>query len=115
MNSAASVPGRIGQGDLAQEAVHLKWIDDMYAATYSATGGFPDPRKDEDGIVDGCNCNHPDIKLGVNGKADPGIDSVMYLYFKENCRSSSPFNLQPVKRMRNPEDWFKGSQSIPFS
>lgn len=106
---------RIGQGDLAQEAAHLKWIDDMYAATYSATGGFPDPRKDEDGIVDGCYYNYPDIKLGVNGEADPGIDNAMYLYFKDNYQSSSPFNLQSVKRKWNPEDWFKGSQSIPLS
>ena len=105
----------IGQDNPAERDAHLKWVNDMYTSTYSATGGFPDPRKDEDGVVDGCYYNYPDTALGVNGEADPGIDSAMYLYFKDNYQSSSPFNLQSVKKKWNPEDWFKGLQSIPLS
>ena len=87
----------------------------MYVSTYSATEGFPDPRKDEDGIVDGCYYNYPDTALGVNDEADPRIDNAMYLYFKDNYQSSSPFNLQSVKKKWNPEYWFNGVQSIPLS
>ena len=104
----------VGQDDPAQNAAHVNWINDLHSSVYKAYGGFPDPRNDPDGVVDGCYFNYPDIALGVNGTDSPGIDNAMYLYFKENFQNSTPYNLQDVKNKWNPEDWFKGPQSIPL-
>ncbi|MDJ0628675.1 MAG: BBE domain-containing protein [Rhodobacter sp.] len=103
----------VGRQDPAQTAAHVKWIDTMYTDVYGAYGGFPDPRNDSGGVVDGCYYNYCDNALGVNGQPDPGIDHAMYLYFKENFQER-PQNLQSVKARWNPENWFNGPQSIPI-
>lgn len=102
----------VGADDPVQAQAHLNWIRGLYSDVYAATGGVPDPRRDPDGIVDGCYFNYPDNDLGVNGGSD--IERAMYLYFKENYTSGTPA-LAQVKRAYNPRDWFAGPQSIPLN
>lgn len=104
----------IGEDDPAQAAAHLDWINTMYSYAYSEYGGFPDPRNDPSGTVDGCYYNYPDRDLGVNGVSSPGIDNAMYLYFKDNF-AEAPQNLASIKKRWNPMNWFNGEQSIPIS
>ena len=98
----------VGQDDPVQAKAHIDWINGMYSDVYSAYGGFPDPRRDPTGTVDGCYFNYCDTALGVNGT--PGISNAMYLYFKDNFTP-----LQNIKRKYNPLDWFRSAQSIPLS
>ncbi len=104
----------IGKDDKQLAQGLVGWIDKMYSAVYKDYGGFPDPRKDPNGVVDGCYFNYPDICLGVNGESSPGIENAMYLYFLENYDTGpAERNLSSIKSNWNPHNWFASAQSIP--
>lgn len=106
----------VGGGDQgryeAQQRAHLDWLRGLYADTYAAYGGVPDPRMDPDGVVDGCYYNYPDSDLGTH--ADGRIEEALTLYFLDNYRAN-PRNLVAVKRRWDPANVFHHAQSIPAS
>ncbi len=100
--------GPVGDSDPAQAAAHVGWVNAMYTDVYAPYGGFPDPRQDPTGTVDGCYFNYCDSDLGTNDGSGPGIDHALSLYFKDNAP-----RLAAVKAEWNPENWFRSAQSIP--
>lgn len=77
--------------DPAEDAVHLRWIRELYRAMYGERGPWPD------GTFDGCFVNYPDVDL----KGWP------YLYYKEGYA-----RLRRVKALLDPLDVFHHRQSI---
>lgn len=88
----------------------VNWMNAAYKDIYSNTGGFPNPSQDSSDTVDGCYYNYPDSEL-VN--AAGGLETAMYLYFKENYRQNST-NLSQIKKDWDPGNFFNHPQSIPL-
>lgn len=109
-NNASPVGGGDSGRYGAQQQAHLNWIRGMYADTYAASGGVPDPERDPNGIVDGCYYNYPDSDLGTH--SDGRIDQALSLYFQGNFRTNSR-NLVSVKKRWDPTNVFHHAQSIP--
>ncbi|MEU1054393.1 FAD-binding oxidoreductase [Streptomyces sp. NPDC005876] len=88
--------------DPADDAANIRWVREVYADVYAATGGVPVP----DDRTDGCYVNYPDADLGdprFNRSAVPWH----HLYYKDNYR-----RLRQVKRRWDPNDVFRHRQSV---
>lgn len=96
--------------DSAEGIALVNWMNAAYRSIYSQTGGVPDPSKDSSGTVDGCYYNYPDSEL-VNTAG--GLETAMYLYFKENYQKNSR-NLSQIKKEWDPRNFFNHPQSIPL-
>ncbi|WDV51812.1 BBE domain-containing protein [Streptomyces coeruleorubidus] len=85
-----------------EDATHLAWLRNLYAAVHSATGGVPGL----DGQTDGCYINYPDTDM-----ADPAINTSgipwQTLYYKGNYA-----RLQKIKKKYDPSNYFRHSMSI---
>jgi FAD/FMN-containing dehydrogenase len=75
----------------AEDAVHLDWMRELYAAMYGPRGPIPD------GTMDGCYVNYPDVDL----------EDWALLYYKDNYP-----RLRRVKGRWDPLDIFHHRQSI---
>ncbi|MFE7135998.1 FAD-binding oxidoreductase [Streptomyces sp. NPDC057638] len=86
----------------ADDALHVRWVREMYADVYAATGGVPRPG----GVNDGSYINYCDSDL-----ADPALNTSgvpwHQLYFKDNYP-----RLQRVKAAWDPRNVFSHSLSI---
>jgi FAD/FMN-containing dehydrogenase len=73
---------------------NLRWISDLYASVYAATGGVPAPGQ----VTDGCYINYPDVDLPATWPT---------LYYKDGYPA-----LQAVKARWDPGNVFNHAQSI---
>jgi hexose oxidase len=106
-----SAPGEASAGQAGeQQRAHVRWIRDIYEATFAASGGTPDPLRDPSGIVDGCYYNYPDTDLGT--AADGRLERALRLYFGQNLRGPGR-NLVAIKSRWDPQNFFHHAQSIP--
>jgi hypothetical protein len=100
-------------------AANIKWLRDTYQAVYAEFGGVPDPNKDPTNNVDGCYINYPDADLGVNNPTymrTTDIDRALRLYYGKHYDAADRyFNLIKIKKIYNPNNWFRGPQSIPVN
>ena len=88
----------------------VNWMNAAYKDIYSSSGGVPNPLQDSSDTVDGCYYNYPDSELV---KAEGGLETAMYLYFKGNYKQNSP-NLSQIKASWDPGNYFNHPQSIPL-
>ncbi|MDH2424106.1 FAD-binding protein [Sphaerisporangium sp. TRM90804] len=94
--------------DPAEDAVHERWIRELYSRAYAETGGVPVPAAPNDpgAVTDGCYVNYPDRDLGEEEWNRSGVPWYR-LYYGDNYD-----RLLRAKQRWDPHDVFRHAQSI---
>ncbi|GII83217.1 FAD-linked oxidase [Sphaerisporangium siamense] len=97
--------------DPREDAVHERWIRELYRRVYQRTGGVPVPAgsgdaADPEAVTDGCYVNYPDRDLNSDVWNTSGVPWYR-LYYGQNYE-----RLLEVKQVWDPHEVFRHEQSI---